>query len=169
MKKLIIISLTIITTLSCCKEEDPDPCPTCPKTEFRCKIDGMDYVPYCEPDIIFGCTATRAQYYSDTKVINLSSGNTKTQWSIGINHVGLKIGENLLTFPNAGGVTNLGRSDNCGSYDLDTTKHNILKILDIDTVKSIIEGEFDFYVIEDSQGCNGEVLHVTDGYFKVSY
>jgi len=168
MKKLIILSIAVFTLLSCCKKEDPDPCPTCPKTEFRCKIDGMDYVPYCEPDIIFGCTATRAQYYNDTKSLEIVSGNDKTNWSIAIRKHGLKIGKNVLSV-RGGGVGNATAPGNCGSYDLDTTKLNILTILEIDTIKSIIEGEFDFYTFEDSEGCEKESVHVTEGYFKVSY
>jgi len=168
MKKLIIISLTIITTLSCCKEKDPDPCPTCPKTKFRCKIDGMDYTPYCEPDFIFGCTAVESQYYNDVKSLEIVSGNDKKGWTMAISKYGIKIGQNKLSL-NGGGVTNKNIEGNCGRYDLDTSRINILTILDIDTINSIIEGEFDFYVVDNCEGCGKETLHVTEGYFKINY
>ena len=66
-------------------------------------------------------------------------------------------------------MTDLSMVGNCGRYELDTSKLNILNILEIDTINQVIKGEFDFYAIDDYDGCDSAKVHITDGYFDVIY
>ena len=171
MKKLIqttTLLLTIITLFSCCKKEDPEPCEGCYTEVFRCKIDGVDFEPYCKSGPLFGCSAIDCQYYKGSGDMSLRVYNDQSNLNVQLNGRPIKIGQNTLR-PRKGAFQDWSIPTNCGLYNLDTTKDNRLIILEIDTINQIIKGEFDFYAIDVYNGCDSATVHITDGYFDVVY
>ena len=167
MKKIIITTTLIIGTLiifSCCKKEELDPCEGCYTEVFRCKIDGVDFVPYCKSGPLFGCSAIDCQYYKKTKSIELVVYNSKTKLNVQVRARPIYIGGNSLA-PRKGAFQDWTNMKGCVFYDYDTISLGKLEIISIDTIKQIIKGEFEY----DAINYCGDTVRIREGYFDVVY
>lgn len=173
MKQILFI-LSIITFLSCTKEE-PEPTPPKPNEAdtMRALINGEEWSAYCGSSIPgLGCTKVNCQYYPDTKSFELIAAGGESNYLIfvgrGSNWGGIKVGKNALHERGAHVQCSNDAclNENCRKYELDTTQYNFLDIISIDLNLKIIEGEFKFSAI--NYDCNDTII-VTDGYFRTNY
>ncbi len=56
-------------------------------------------------------------------------------------------------------------TSDCKDFQLDTFSNRFIKVITLDSVNRIIEGELEFTAINQCQ----DTVRITDGYFKVSY
>ena len=171
MKQILFI-LGIITFLSCTKEE-PEPKPLKPNEAdtMRALINGEEWSAYCEsswPGL--GCTKVNCQYYPDDKGFEISAAGPPGYVVIVSKSGGtggVKLGINKLPFRRGPIICNTSScKSTCRRFDIDTTFFNVLEILEIDSTIKIIEGRFNFRVINEE--CSDTIL-VSDGYFRTNY
>ena len=167
MKKILLIPIIIgisIVLFSCCKKEDPEPCEGCYTEVFRCKIDGVDFLPYCKSGPLFGCSAINCQYYKGSGTIELVAFNKNTGLKVSLTGRPIKIGQNTLG-PRRKAFQDWTNEKGCVFYDYDTLNLGILTISEIDTIKQIIKGEFEY----DAINYCGDTVRIREGYFDVVY
>lgn len=166
----ILLIAAILTLASSCQKEDPFT-PEGHVDVFRCKVNGVEWTPNCISDPLFGCDPVDCLYYPPTQgvefsVINISNDKSKNQ-SIGFSKYSTILGENEIPF-RLRTYKDWNKNGNCGFYDLDTTSVRNLTILEVDTVKFLIKGTFEFTAIDHYGDCN-DTVRITDGYFDVNY
>jgi hypothetical protein len=161
-----MLFLALGLMMSGCTNEEPE-CTDCLGT-FRCQINGEKWTPNCEGGgIVSGwCKDIDCQYYLDTKGLSIWVRNDSNNDRLSFNARGL--GAGLEAMP----LTNLRREykdytrGNCASYDLIQDLPNYIELTALDTVNYTVEGNFAFSVLGR---CDGDTLHITDGYFHLSY
>ena len=170
MKNILLLSITIfllLALLAGCKKEDTTP--TYHKDIFRCKVNGLEWVATCPSDGLFGCEPVDCQYYwNDTKFFSLRSIKRLDDNSI---YQGIRmfvpqtiLGDMKLPYFKEA-FTDLKNPTGCRFYNLDTIPFHKLTILEIDTVKYIVKGTFEYTAINECQ----DTMHITDGYFHVNF
>jgi hypothetical protein len=170
MKNLLLLLTTpilLLALLSGCKKEDPTP--TYHKDVFHCKVNGVAWSATCPSTGLFGCEPIDCQYYwKDTKFFSLRSIKRLDDDSIyqGIRMLGLQtiLGEMKLAYTKEA-FTDLNNPSGCRFYELDTIPLHKLTILEIDTVKYIIKGTFEFVSNNECQ----DTIRITDGFFHVNF
>ena len=160
----LLLSILIFLMHSCQKQykcDDPNDC-----NILVWKIEGEQAEADCEGDPLFGCDPVDCMYYHDVGYLDVYGTSDGIGGVIIHKHRNLKEGEaNILEekdYMKFGG-TNV--DDTCTAYVIDTTSNYRLFIVQIDTMKGIIEGEFSFTGIDNCQNR----AKVEDGYFKLSY
>ncbi len=166
---LILLALVGLTCTNCNKEDDTQP----KHNTFRCKVNGQDWEAYTYKNTgIFGMGVqgpTDLQYYDDTRSFSLGAirelKDQSINQSMGISKGrDIWLGNNELPFRIKSFVNWLNPSG-CRFYDLDTSKTNIINIINIDTENYTMEGTFKFTSVNDCR----DTVHVTDGYFDLDY
>lgn len=163
-----VISLILLINVGCGKEGVE--CNDCLGT-FRCEINGEEWKPHCSSDgnIVAGwCRNTRVFYYEDTKGLEFWVKNEKGNNRLSFLARGLGLGDDEQTT----NLHNLGREyidfsrGNCGGYGFISSLDNRVDLIKLDTANSVIEGTFFFSVLGE---CDMDTLHITNGYFHLSY
>lgn len=158
---LSILITTILLLLSSCEKNNNSACVDCYNNVIRCKINGVDWKPYCEGDLVFGCTPYKIQYYEDTKWFGYSCSNKLDEKSFSI-YI-----ENLS-------VTDTNYISDSGYYDgfhintvykLKYGNKSYLKVIELNTSKRIIKAVFsiEFNTLKDS------ILQISDGFIDINY
>jgi hypothetical protein len=146
----------------CTKEEECDDC----LETFRCKINGEKWEPSCSDAApVRWCPDIDCLYYEESRGIEIRVVNRREN--------------NRLHFANRGLIMNkpvnidlLDREyidytrGNCGGYDLIQELPNYIEMTALDTINFTVEGTFAFSVLGT---CDGDTLHITDGYFHLAY
>jgi hypothetical protein len=159
--------LLFISLLGSCKKEDP--APTYHKDIFHCKVNGEEWSATCPSTGLFGCDPIDCQYYwMDTKGISMGAlkvnHDKSINESIGFSKYTTIIGDNLLSLRTKEHI-DWNKPAGCRFHDLDTTATRRLTILEVDTVKFLIKGTFEFTTINDCQ----DTVRITDGFFHVNF
>ena len=171
MKQLLFI-LSIITFLSCTKAE-PDPEPPKPNEAdtMRALINGEEWSAYCEsswPGL--GCTKVTCRYYDDTKGFEISTagGHYSMNFAKSGGQGGIQLGINELPFKRTVIICHAPNclDSKCRTFEMDTTNINTVDITDINKEYRIIEGTFEFRVV--NKECSDTII-VTEGYFRTNY
>ncbi len=168
MNKLTILLIALLSLASSCQKDEPFT-PDWHVDVFRCKVNGVDWKPECQSDPLFGCDAVDCQYYwKDTKTFEISaisrSYDNSIDQSIGIASKYATIGDNFLGL-SLREYKDWNKLPGCRFHDLDTTTSRRLTILEVDTLKYLIKGTFEFTAINECQ----DTMRITDGYFHVNY
>ena len=172
MKTLIPVIIAILYLFSSCQKDNPLPPEEYHQDIFRCKVNGVEWTPNCISDPLFGCDAVDCQYYwKDTKTfeigaVNISHDKTINN-SISFAGFGYEGNENLLRSLKEN-YKEWNKPGNCGFYDLDTTSIRRLTIIEVDTLKYLIKGSFEFTAIDHFGDCK-DTVRITDGYFHVNF
>ncbi len=74
------------------------------------------------------------------------------------------LGDNLLQLTKEEYI-DWNKPSDCRFHDLDTTATRRLTILEVDTVKFLIKGTFEFTAINECQ----DTMHISDGFFHVNF
>ena len=169
MKTLTILLITLLALPSCSIVEEPFE-PDWHLNQFRCKINGKEWKPYCVSGPLFGCSATDCQYYWDTKGLEISA-SYKT--SLGAIHQAMRFNARPAPPGQSVPIWSAGYSDYnlpgpTGHYDLDTTFAHHVTILEVDTVNYTIKGTFAFTCIDPEGGRKNKVV-ISDGYFHLNF
>ncbi|MCF8239087.1 MAG: hypothetical protein K9I85_13075 [Saprospiraceae bacterium] len=169
MKYITILLIALLSLASSCQKEDPFPPEDYHKDIFRCKVNGVEWTPHCISDPLFGCDAVDCQYYwKDTKGFEISAVNISydktTNESIHFFVRPANIGDSQLLFLSRE-YKDWNQPSGCRFHDLDTTAVRRLTILEVDTVKYLIKGSFEFTAINECQ----DTVQITDGYFHVNF
>jgi hypothetical protein len=161
MKALYLI-LPFFLLASCTKE---DPCTDCLGT-FRCQINGEKWTPNCEGGgIVSGwCKDVDCQYYIDNGGLEMRVVNEKKSSRLLINGRHMMLGMNPLFYTDREYIDYT--RGNCGGYDLIQDLPNYIELIALDTINFTVEGTFAFSVLGT---CDGDTLHITDGYFNLAY
>lgn len=169
MKPLTLLLFTWLILPSCSYVNEPFE-PDYHINQFRCKINGKEWKPYCVSGGLFGCSAIDCQYYWDTQGLSISASHKTSLDAI---HQAMR----FLARPAPPGQTvpiwYAGYSDYnfpspTGHYDLDTTATHSVTILEVDTINYTIKGTFEFTGIDPEGGRHNKVL-ITDGYFHLNF
>jgi len=172
-EKWLVLSLWILLgllSLSACVREPLEPEPHV--NVFRCKVNGEEWVAYCQGQESNVCEPVH------TSLRRLTSGQlyiyaVQKNLAMPINqNLGLlvdsaHIGENPLS-SNSWSYHDWTRPGNCYLFLLDTTVTHNLSIHQLDTVNQIIQGTFTFTAIQFFDDCR-DTVRVTDGYFHLQY
>lgn len=170
MKYITILLIASLSLASSCQKEDPFPPEDYHKDIFRCKVNGVEWTPHCISDPLFGCDAVDCQYYwKDTKgielsAVNRSSDNSEYQTMRFYTRPALPNQIHNIWYLSEE-FTDWNKPSGCRFHDLDTTAIRRLTILEVDTVKYLIKGSFEFTAINECQ----DTVQITDGYFHVNY
>jgi hypothetical protein len=168
MKHFIhIFTFISLFTLSCCTpEEDPlAACKADPNCEyFECLVDGEKWTPSCTPDPLFGCDPFDVQYYKETGFLAGYIQNVNQSESFGIYSYAIK---NINFKYPLNKSTTIGNSsiNQCGNFDIDTSKINFIQFTTIDTSKFILEGELQF----DCRDTCQKEKKITNCKFRLKY
>jgi hypothetical protein len=159
--------LLLPVLLAGCQKEDTTP--TYHKDIFRCKVNGVEWVATCPSDGLFGCEPIDCQYYwKDTRTISLGAVNVSNDKSvnksIGLYKYKSMLGDNIMGL-SMREYKDWNKPAGCRFHDLDTTAIRRLTILEVDTVKFLIKGTFEYTAINECQ----DTMHITDGYFHVNF
>ncbi len=165
MNTLLLLTTLLLTLLAGCKKEEP----TYHRDIFRCKVNGVEWSATCPSDGLFGCNPIDCQYYwKDTKTIEIAGINRKnnkeTNQSMSFSNKATNVGDNIIPFRKEA-YKDWNKPAGCRFHDLDTTANRRLTILEVDTVKFLIKGTFEYTAINDCQ----DTMHITDGYFHVNF
>jgi hypothetical protein len=169
MKKILLLLLTFSLFFACNKDDEPTPENwTEDDNIFRCKVNGVDWEP--EGDGIsfsggnldiyyesFFLNAIQIQASKDNDDVNefISLGAFVEKAVIG----NYDISSNILFVDH-----------NCASYFRDTLTENKVRIITIDSINNILEGEFNFSANKgNNDNCTVEKVTITNGYFKAKY
>lgn len=168
MKYSTILLIAILSLASSCQKEDSFT-PNWHTDVFRCKVNGIEWTPNCISDPLFGCDAVDCQYYwKDTKGFEISavniSSDKSTNESVHFFVRPANLGNSEMIFLSRE-YKNWNNPSGCRFHNLDTTSNHMLTIIDIDTVKHIIKGTFEFSAINECQ----DTIRITDGYFHVNF
>ncbi len=171
MKHITILLIALLSLASSCQKDEPFT-PDWHVDVFRCKVNGVDWKPECQSDPLFGCDAVDCQYYwKDTKTFEISAVNVNYNKtinnSISFAGYGYENSENLIRSLKEN-YKDWNKPGNCRFYDLDTTSVRRLTILEVDTVKYLIKGTFEFTAIDQYGNCK-DTVRITEGYFHVNY
>ncbi len=166
MKNFILLTTLLLALLTGCKKEEP----TYHRDIFRCKVNGVEWVAACPSDGLFGCEPIDCQYYwKDTKGFEQIAQRTNSDRTISdaillfkSNYLGL--GQNNLQ-PTSGDFRRFTNISGCKMYSIDTSSSHSVNILEIDTVRFLIKGTFEFVSINSCF----DTLKVTDGFFHVNF
>ncbi len=167
MKRVLLLTALLLAVVAGCTKKDP-PSPF-HKDIFRCKVNGIEWVATCPSDGLFGCEPIDCQYYwKDTKGISMGVvrrlHNKSINQSIGFSKYMTELGHNTLSLRTKEYI-DWNKPAGCRFHDLDTTAIRRLTILEVDTIKFLIKGTFEFTAINDCQ----DTMHITDGYFHVNF
>ncbi len=168
MNYLTILLIALLSLASSCQKEDMPPTDG-HKNIFHCKVNGVEWTPHCISDPLFGCDAVDCQYYwKDTKsfeiiAINRTNDNSTYQ-TMGFSKYKSSFGDNPIPYQ-VRIYTDWNKPAGCRFFDLDTMASRRLFILEVDTVKYLIKGSFEFTAINECQ----DTVQITDGYFHVNY
>jgi hypothetical protein len=160
---LLPFSMVILTTCS------KNTCENCYPTVFECKVDGKTWKTSCESKDIFGCTASDFKYYDYIPSMTLrgDNDNLNSSLELKVRNQRLNIGDNKLYIDEFIG-TYFGDGNNqkgCEIYKLDTLFSHRFNIIELDTVRQIIKGNFHF---TGKDKC-GKTKKITEGKFDLIY
>ena len=154
---------------------------------FTCNKDEISHEEWTEKDNIFQCKVNGVDWKPEGNGNGFSGGNLdifyENFFNNGIQILASKDNDNvnqsidMFIFVDGGVIGNytILSNDpfldyNCGKYFKDTLAENIIKITAIDTTHNIIQGDFKFSgVVETNTTCSSETIAITDGYFKAKY
>ncbi len=169
MKYLALLLITMISLATSCQKENPKTPDNWHKDVFRCKVNGKDWIPKCVSDPLFGCNAVDCQYYFDNKGFEIGAVRRipldSIQESIGLFARPILIGNNLTIFPAENNFVNMKNKSGCRFYTINPNLSYTIMIFEIDTVKFLIKGAFEFSAINNCQ----DTVRITDGFFHVNF
>ncbi len=167
MKK-IIISLVLLTSLTCGKKNNNLKKET--GKYLHCKIDGIDYFPE-QDQTAWSNKALQASLSSDNLNFTFDTYNLSDK-SIGVGITDInsiqsrkyKLSNNMNTFEGAGyfDITPLGS----GRFETDSVNSGICTIINIDYSKKLIEGTFSFKCYNN---LTSKTANITDGEFSIFF
>ena len=158
-----ILITIILLLLSSCEKNNNSACVDCYNNIVRCKINGVDWKPYCEGDLVFGCTPYKIQYYEDTKYLEFGASNSKLNNGFGF--VVRKLIDNSSSrFEDFDFGSNIS-VPKCIYFKIDTTFNSRLNLLNLNTSKRIIKAEFNAILLNEC----GDTTKITDGYLDINY
>ena len=155
--------MVVLLILGGCSKEDE--CTDCLET-FHCKINGEKWEPSCSDAAPVGwCEDIDCQYYIDDGHLALHLKNSNRNDRISFSSVNLYLNEAMTLINLRREYKDYSRG-NCASYDLIQDLPNYIELTALDTINFTIEGNFAFSVLGR---CDGDTLHITDGYFHLAY
>jgi hypothetical protein len=162
LQMIFLLMFGVLIVSSCTKE---DPCTDCLGT-FRCEINGEKWTPNCEGGgIVSGwCKDVTCEYTEKYHSLNLRVVNEDNNDRLRFSGRDVHLGINQVFFINREYIDYT--RGNCGGYDLIQELPNYIEMTALDTINFTIEGTFAFSVLGT---CDGDTLHITDGYFHLAY
>ena len=158
-----ILITTILLLLSSCQKNDNSACVDCYNNIVRCKINGVDWKPYCEGDLVFGCTPIKISFYEDIGYLELIVQNSKDEKNLRIIARNIVL-DSIFRLEHSGLTDYKSQSNNCVHFKFDSLK-SFLKISNLESSKRIIQGEFG---IKLNNMCN-DTFSISQGYFDLKY
>ena len=158
-----ILITTILLLLSSCEKNNNSACVDCYNNIVRCKINGVDWKPYCEGDLVFGCTPFQVQYYDDVKYFELHASNSiiPSGFVFVIRSVLVDTSTKFEDYVfSTGKIVPI-----CRKFYIDTNSNSAFKLLDLNTSKRIIKAEFNAILLNEC----GDTTKITDGYLDLFY
>jgi hypothetical protein len=157
---ILFLALGLMAS-GCTKEEECDDC----LETFRCKINGEKWSPQCDGYPNSWCPDIDCQFYIDNRYLSLYIVNDNDMSRLRFSAYNLSVSKTRSLINLRREYKDLSRG-NCASYDLIQSLTNYIELISIDTINYTVEGSFAFSVLGR---CDGDTLHITDGYFHLAY
>ena len=156
-----ILITTILLLLSSC-EKDQKSCVDCYNNIFRCKINGVEWKPYCEGDLVFGCNPFNIQYYDDIKYMEIGVSNSLNM--SGMRFLCRNVNIDSINLFEVFEYSSSLSPTTCNKFSQDSSSSN-LKLIEINTSKRIIKASFKALL---RNSCNDSLL-IKDGYIDLRF
>lgn len=161
--------LPFLLFLSCCTDDSggTDPCKDCFKNEFKCKINGVDWSTYCEPDPLFGYKSIIIEYYNVDKYLGIIAvnDNLNNGMHLAIRNVDLynRSWQRLRYYNDI--YSDHNKNSGCKLFELDTFNTENFKILQLNETERILDAEFKFKCYSNCL----DTIQINSGILKIKY
>ena len=165
MKKIIFL-LFLLASCQTCKDTTLIEIPEPESTDiFRCKVNGVDW----EPDALSGLLGDEIDLYYLHPGLSLSAkrdvDDINQFMTMSVSLYDTILGKRLIGTNKI--FIDWNATNDCVNYYRDSTAENFIDVIQIDSLESTIEGNFQFTGVAPQ--CNDKLVEVTDGYFYLKY
>ena len=159
----LILITAILLLFTSCEKNDNSACVDCYNNIIRCKINSVDWKPFCVGDLVFGCNPFQVQYYDDDKYFELHASNSKIPSGF-VFSIKKVLVDTLSKFERYDFST-WKYTPNCKDFELDTNSNSAFRLLELNTSKRIFKAEFNAILLNEC----GDTTKITDGYLDLNY